>query len=178
MEEIWKDVKDYEGLYQISNYGRVKSLARTAHSKYSDRQLKEIIMSPKTTRFGYYAVRLCKNGKKKDFLVHRLVAQAFIPNNFNLPQINHKDENRKNNNVENLEWCDASYNINYGNRNKKVSEKISRKVAKYDLEGNLLKVYKSMTEAQNENGIWHSEIGKCCRKISKTASNFMWEYAD
>lgn len=162
--EIWKDIKGYEGLYQVSTYGRVKN--------------KKLIMAQKTNKDGYLTIRLSKNGTKKDYIVHRLVAQAFIENKDNLPQINHKDENKLNNNVDNLEWCTCSYNINYGNRNKKMAEKISQKVAKYDTKGNLIKIYDSMTKAQNENKIWHSRIGLCCRGKSKTAGGFKWQYAN
>ena len=162
--EIWKEIKGYEGLYQVSNYGRIKNKFK--------------ILKQKRNKFGYLVLRLSKNNKKKDFLVHRLVAQAFIENKDNLPQVNHKDENKQNNNITNLEWCSSSYNINYGNRNKKVSNKISKKVAKYNLEGNLIKIYNSMTEAQEENDIWHSRIGKCCRDKSKTAGGYKWRYVD
>ena len=111
MEE-WKDIKGYEGIYQISNKGRVKSL------KFN----KENILIPVKQNRGYLFVNLCKNGKVKKYLIHRLVAEAFLPNPDNSPQVNHKDENKLNNNVENLEWCSNEYNINYGSRNEKASK--------------------------------------------------------
>jgi hypothetical protein len=113
MEE-WRDIKGYEGLYQVSNLGRVKSLSRTIErSKYGSIFVSEKILSTNSTK-GYLYVSLCKCGKQKRVRVHRLVAEAFIPNQDNLPEVNHKDENKENNAVSNLEWCTNKYNCNYG----------------------------------------------------------------
>lgn len=120
--EIWKDIEGYEGLYQVSNKGRVKSL------NYK-RTGKEGILSSSPTSSGYLIVNLCKNKKQKPFYIHRLVAKAFLPNPNNLPQVNHKDENKENNTVYNLEWCTAKYNNNYGTHNERSS--ISRKGKKH-----------------------------------------------
>ena len=109
MEE-WKEVPDYEGLYEVSNTGNVRSL------------IKNKIIKGFINRCGYKLVGLSKNGISKWFQVHRLVAQVFIPNPDNLPMVNHKDEDKNNNRVENLEWCDAKYNINYGTRLDKVKK--------------------------------------------------------
>lgn len=119
MEEIWKDIKGYEGKYQVSNYGSVKTLnyRRTGTAR---------LLIPKNDK-GYLAVGLYKNGKRKMFLIHRLVAEAFIPNPENLPQVNHIDEDKTNNYVENLEWCTQSYNNNYGTRLKRVSESLKNR---------------------------------------------------
>ena len=115
--EIWRDIKGYEGLYQVSNLGRVKSLERYVKGKDGLRLVKEIIMSISVCRTnGYFKVILHKDGKQKRYQVHRLVAEAFIPNPDNLPIVNHKDENKINNCVWNLEWCTYSYNLTYGNR--------------------------------------------------------------
>ena len=115
MKEIWKDIEGYEGIYQISNLGRVKSLAR----QYKNRKCNECIKSPSLAGKGYYRIALCKNGNIKCFYVHQLVANTFIPNPNNFKIVNHKDENKLNNNVNNLEWCDNKYNINYNNGNVK-----------------------------------------------------------
>ena len=114
MTEIWKDIKGYEGIYQVSSHGRVRSL------KYS----KERILKPRKDKGGYKQVELCRDGKGKTYRVHRLVAEAFIPNPNNLPCVNHKIddyEHRSDNRVENLEWCTVAYNNNYGNHGKRIS---------------------------------------------------------
>ena len=103
MEEIWKPIKGYESLYEVSNLGRVKSL------KWG----KERILRTDKSNNGYLRVVLCKDGKKKKYLVHRLVCESFLPNSNNLPEVNHKDENKTNNKVDNLEWCDRTYNNRY-----------------------------------------------------------------
>ena len=120
-EEIWRPIVGYEGLYEVSSYGRVRSLDRYDNKNHFR---KGLIMKQNDSGNGrgYMSVILCLNGKIKKYLVHRLVAQAFIPNPDNLPEVNHKDENPGNNNVTNLEWCDHSYNINYGTRKDKVRE--------------------------------------------------------
>lgn len=113
--EIWKDIKEYEGMYQISNYGRVKSLPRTIKK----RKCEEIIKTPSVLPKGYLKVSLCKNGKPKYFFIHRLVAEAFIPNENNYPCVNHKDCNTSNNNVHNLEWVSYEENNSYKNHHLK-----------------------------------------------------------
>lgn len=126
MDEVWKDISGYEGIYQVSNLGRVKSLDREiSHlNRWGSMQSQKIrgrILTAKASHDNYMDVVLCKGGRSETKLVHRLVAIAFIPNPDNLPQVNHKDENPRNNAVTNLEWCTAEYNSNYGNRNAKLS---------------------------------------------------------
>lgn len=117
MGEIWKDIAGYEGLYQVSNVGRVRSLKRSVFVRNRNKY-KTLKGSIKTGCYelknGYHVVSLYKDGIGKRFFTHRLVAVAFLENPLNLPQVNHKDENKKNNSVDNLEWCDAKYNTNYG----------------------------------------------------------------
>ena len=122
MKECWKDIKNYEGLYQISNTGKVKSLARI----YKNRKCEEKILFPSITPKGYYRLGLCKKGNIKYYYIHRLVAETFISNPNNLPLVNHKDENKLNNCISNLEWCNNEYNINYGNCN--IKRYISRAI--------------------------------------------------
>lgn len=123
MEEIWKNIEDYPN-YQISNLGRVKSKERYArthiHNKDGMRKVKEIILKPTQNRRGYLRITLFNKNGRRQYFVHRLVAQAFINNDKNLPAINHKDENKLNNCVDNLEWCDNKYNNNYGTRGKRI----------------------------------------------------------
>ena len=120
MQEIWKDIEGYEGLYQVSNLGIVKSLPR----QYKNRKCNERIKSPSLAGKGYYRVSLCKNGIIKYYYIHQLVAKTFIPNPNNYKLVNHKDENKLNNCVDNLEWCDYKYNLNYNNG--KIKRLLSR----------------------------------------------------
>ena len=121
MEEIWKDIEGYEGLYKISNMGRVKSI------KFN----KEKILFLQKDKYGYLRVGLRKMGKLKNYFVHRLVAEAFIPNPNNLPIVNHKDENKQNNCVENLEWCTVKYNNSYATALFQRKEKLKKKIVQY-----------------------------------------------
>lgn len=169
-KEYWKPVVGYEGHYQVSNFGRVKSI------KFG----KEIILKQKQSMDGYYSVNLSKNGIVKTYLVHRLVAEAFIDNPNNLPQINHKDENKTNNNVDNLEWCSYSYNINYGTARERMTEKmingkLSKPVLQYDLQGNFIREWESTMECER-NGYNNTCISKCCRGERKTHKGFIWRY--
>ena len=164
-KEYWKPVVGYEGLYEVSNWGRVKSL------KFG----KEKILKPQKDKDGYLCVTLYKNNNQCQFKVHRLVAEAFIDNSDNLPCVNHKDECKTNNIVSNLEWCDRKYNVNYGSRNKRAAEKLSKIVLQYDLNGNFIKEWKSTREC-DRNGYNHSAVAACCRGELKTYKGFLWEY--
>lgn len=167
MQEIFKDIEGYEGLYQISNFGNVKSL----------RFGKEKILKERTIN-GYLAVNLHKDGKKKSYLVHRLVASAFLPNPNNLLQVNHIDEVKTNNRVDNLEWCSAKYNVNYGLRMQRFIEsntnnpKISKKVICIETG----KIYPSTCEVERELGFYQTHISAACRGKYKTAYGFHWRY--
>ena len=123
MEEVWKQIKGYEGYYEVSNLGRVRSLDRVVLDKGGRRQVKKgCIMKPRQDRQGYVIVALSMNRHYTNKCIHTLVADAFIPNPDNLPQVNHIDEDKSNNVYTNLEWCTPKYNANYGSRNKKVIE--------------------------------------------------------
>lgn len=169
--EIWRDIPGYKGLYQVSNIGRV----RNKH--------KNLILIPGKSSRGYLLVCLCKNGIQKTFKVHRLVATAFIPNPDNLPQVNHKDENKLNNNLENLEWCDAKYNSNYGTRNergarKRFNGKQSKPILQYTLNGEFLTEYPSLSEAGRQTGFNISLICHNCNYRYKTAYGYIWKYKE
>ena len=171
-KEYWKPVVGYEGHYQVSNWGRVKSFDRWVKSRNgSVRFCKGRILKPVTNDRGYLCVELWKNNKRKSCKVHRLVAEAFIPNPYNLPMINHRDEDKTNNRVENLEWCDAKYNSNYGTRN----ERLSKSVLQYDLEGNFIKEWKSTAEC-GRNGYNYGNVAACCLGKQKTHKGFIWKY--
>lgn len=175
--EIWKDYKDYEGLYQASNLGRMRSLDTYRKGRNgSIRFCKGRILKPGTDKDGYLQVCLCKNNKQKTYKVHRLVAETFIPNPDNLPYINHRDECKTNNNVENLEWCDCKYNSNYGTRNKKVALKKKKPVLQFTLDGIFVKEWPSTIDAEREGGFVSASICRCCRGRSKKHHNFIWKY--
>ena len=160
-------IKDYELLYEVSNTGKVRSKTK---------ELKQALVGK------YYVVSLSKNGKYKQYYVHRLVAQQFLNNPNNYLQVNHKDENTYNNNYNNLEWCDGKYNCNYGKRNKIISKKNSsprfnfKKVAQYDKEHNLIKEYKNIYDAYKETHKNMTEIKDCCEGKRKYAGTFIWKY--
>jgi len=167
--EIWKDVVGYEGLYLISSKGRVKAL------NYR-RSKKPHIMSVSNSPCGYLQVNLWKSGKHKCHRVHRLVADAFIANPSNLPQVNHKDENKKNNSHENLEWCDNSYNSLYGTKQERFKEKMSKPVIGTCIKTGEELYFKSETEA-TVLGFDRSHMVMCCRGIYKQHRGYRWRYA-
>ena len=175
--EIWKDLKDYEDHYQISSLGRIKSLAR----KHKFGTLEEKIMKPSKNVNGYYQVNLWKNGKVKLRRVHRLVAETFISNPENLPHVNHKNEIKSDNRVENLEWCDIKYNNEYGSH-KFVIEKMAKlkrkKVIQYDKQLNVIKVWDSLSSITKELGYNKAFISKCCLGSVKQCYGYIWKYKD
>ena len=189
MEEIWKDVKGFEGRYQVSNLGRVRSLD---WSRHKGRVLKLKI----SRRWGYYRLNLAHaDGYIKSVSVHRIVAIAFIPNTDNLPEVNHKDENKLNNVVcfnpdgsidterTNLEWCTSLYNLRYGTRvermNKLVNEPRMRPVNQYDFDGELINTYPSVAEASKAIGVNTRTMSSICGKIGAHSTHgYIFRYAD
>ena len=154
-----KDIKGYEGLYGVTPEGEVYS--------YKSKKFLKLFYNGR----GYLKVGLCKNGKVKNFYVHRLVTDAYLPNPNNLPQVNHKDENKANNCLQNLELCDAKYNNNYGTH----IEKIKKPILQYDLEGNLVREWPSATDVGKEV---KSNICNCLKGNQKTAYGFKWVYKE
>ena len=189
MDEIWKDIKGFEGRYQVSNMGRVRSLDHTKIIKrdgYKDCMVffRGKILTP-MLNFGYYRVAMIpENGKRRQYLIHRLVAEAFIPNPNHLPMINHKDEVKSNNTVGNLEWCDALYNNNYGTRNERLFESVCkprmRAVLQYDKDGNLIQQFKSLSEASRVTGIEVQYIHSAChnRERRHGTKGYIFRFAD
>lgn len=190
MVEEWRDIKDYEGLYQVSNTGKIKSLYRDTGKILTG----EIIQKGK----GYLRVELTQNKKVKRFLVHRLVAQAFIPNPENKPEVNHIDGNTLNNNASNLEWCTHRENINHAwetglneNQREKLrnmnplkarkyefAEKRKKPIIQMDLDNNFIREFNSAQEATKYYGIkdLYKHISACCVGRRKTAYGYKWRY--
>lgn len=168
MEE-WKDIIGYKGLYQISNLGRVKNRNGKLLKGYTNNK-------------GYQMVHLRTKETNKLYSIHRLVATHFIPNPDNLPQVNHKDENKMNNSIKNLEWCDSKYNVNYGTGNKRRSK--TKHNNTYNTKPvrciELKKTYPSVREAERKTGIDNSQISAVCnhKKNYKTAGGYHWRYVE
>lgn len=169
MEEIWKDIKGYEGLYQISNLGNVKSFN---YRKMKTTKNKQINLD----KNGYSYVILYGKDKPKLKRIHRLVAEAFIPNPHNLPQVNHKNEIKSDNTIENLEWCNSKYNNTYGDRINKTKNKLYIKVKQYDKNNSLIKVWQGIRIASISLGINNGHISDCCKHKRKSAGGYIWEY--
>lgn len=171
------------GFYQVSNLGRVKSLVRTSfHSKGYVVQYKEKILKQSFEKNGYVRIGLSRDGKTKSYYVHVLVASAFILNPDNLPEVNHIDENKMNNSVENLEWCNHSYNSNHGTRAERISKANTNniKISKSVLCVETGIVYPSVHEAGRQMNLNFSEIACVCRghRNRKTAGGYHWKYID
>ena len=166
-KEIWKDIDDYEGFYQVSNLGRVRSLDNWIWNGTGFFLKPGKVLIPRKTKTGYLRVQL----KGKDFYIHRLVATTFIDNPLNFPQVNHKDENKKNNNFSNLEWCTKKYNMNYG----KLKNFHKKEIAKYE-NGYFKCKYNSLKEAAEINNLSKSSISRCCKGLQKTYAGFTWKY--
>lgn len=183
--EIWKDIKDYEGYYQASNFGRIRSLDRVVEvsilGRIYERILKGRILKTEVDKYGYHFLELSKNGIKKRKSVHRLVAETFIPNPNNLPQVNHKNEDKSNNCVWNLEWCTQPYNTNYGTRNERIAKKQindhkkSKQVFQYTLNNELVNIWLSISEC-GRNGYGIGSVSRCCNGIQNTHKGYKWSY--
>ena len=177
-QEIWKDIKGWEGAYQVSNLGRVKSLPRW-HDAIHPYISKEKILKPRTSgaQREYLAVILHNNGVRKQIKVHRLVAEAFIPNPNGYLEINHKDENKGNNRVDNLEWCTRYYNVNYGSRIQKQSEKLSIPVYMLNDKHEILMEFKNMDLAAKYVNIDPSNISRGC-SMGRRSGGYYWQTKD
>ena len=176
MNEIWKDIEGWEGLYQVSNLGKVKSLPRYHDAKHPY-ITKERILKPRfcgKTR-EYLSVSLNDNCEVKQMKVHRLVAQAFVPNPKGHKEINHINEDKSDNRAENLEWCSRSYNVNYGKRIEKQRVHLLIPVRQITLGGEFIRDFPSIIDAGDSLGIHPSNISKVVNGDRKTAGGFIWE---
>ena len=169
MLEIWKDIPNYEGLYQASNTGFIRN-SRTNK-----------ILKPRIDKNGYFKHILYIKGVPKEFRTHRLIALTFIENSKNLLQINHIDENKQNNCIDNLEWVDAKTNNNHATRNKRISagvQKNSKKksVNQYDLNGNLIKTWNSLREIERELNIYHNILSNKIKNKDGIMNGYKWKF--
>lgn len=167
-EEIWKSIEGYNGLYEVSSFGRVRSIGfgRT-----------RVLKLGKNT-CGYFRVQLHKDGEMKKFLVHRLVAEAFVDNPMNKEQVNYKNEIKTDNRVENLEWMTRKENCNYGTRTERVARAQSKAVLQYTKDGVLVKEYPSTQEASRQTGIHRGNIVFCLKCKRKTSGGYIWKYKE
>jgi hypothetical protein len=183
MEEKWMPIKGFEGIYEVSSLGRVKSLPRLDSR---GNRVPELIMKQRESNCGYSRVFLTLKGKQKPFSVHRLVAQAFIPNPNGFPQVNHKNENKSDNRAENLEWCTAKYNSCYGTRISRLSRNLQKEIIQYTLDGKEVARYKSLKDAAKAIGAKYvGGIGVAANRYvdkhgstHQTAYGYRWEWAD
>lgn len=169
-DEVWKPVKNFEGLYEVSNLGRVKGLNRI---KPDGHRQKGMIRKSHLTPDGYAIVRLSKDGKSYTRKVHRMVATAFLDNPDNLKEVNHIDEDKTNNNVNNLEWCNRYYNVHYGSS----MSKYSKPVVQLTIHGKFIRAYVSMEEA-HRHGYTPSAIADVCAGKYKQHKGFKWKFLD
>ncbi|AWD92331.1 HNH endonuclease domain protein [Enterococcus phage ZXL] len=176
MKEHWRDIKDYEGLYQVSDLGRVKR-CKGSYSR------SERILKPQFNNHGYLRVHLYKNNKPTHIRVHRLVAEAFIPNLENKPEVNHLDEDKTNNMVSNLEWCTRNENVNHGTRNKRISKKLKviskgTKIKAIDIANGEWNEYCSIRECARQLELDSSNIRKCLNGERRHTGGYMFEYLE
>lgn len=190
MEEIWKDIPGYEGFYEVSTYGNVRSVERKitykVYNKLVSKTLPSVILQGKPSKNGYPIIHLSKHGYTKPFYIHRLVAEAFIDNPNGFRYINHKDEIKYNNYVGNIEWCTQQYNLTYGTAIERIIAKTRNKsgnpiaVKCYDINHNYLCTYPSMNEARRKLGIATFIISSICSGTRKTpdSQGHYWRYAN
>lgn len=178
LKEVWKDVKGFEEYYEVSSFGKVRSKARTIIRSDGMTMTftgKELAPYSNKKRNDYCYVYLRVNGKKYPKFVHRLVAEAFLPNPKNLPQVNHKDEDTTNNRLDNLEWCDAKYNNNYGTKIQRMKENAPKTaVSQYSLQGDFITSFESQIEAARQTGTRQGGIASCLAGKAKTANGYIW----
>lgn len=189
-QEIWKEIEGFEGIYEISNFGKIRSVDRAityvngrVHVQHG------VIRKAQIATNGYEIIDLSKNHVRKKFLVHRLVAIAFIPNPNNLPEVNHIDENKLHNYAENLEWCGIKENRNFGTRNIRARDskdyarigrinqlKQGRKIAQIDSNGEIVRIFPSIREAERVTGYFRQAISGCCNGLYKQAYGYRWKF--
>lgn len=176
--EEWRPVKGFEGLYEVSNLGRVRSLDRIIKRRNGNIVYKGKILKQQIKKKKRYGIILTKNYNRRNFMVHRLVAEAFIPNPKHLETINHKDENTFNNNVNNLEWMTQRENILYGTRTERAKKKIQKKVEKLTKDFEHVEYYDSLTDAAIKNNAHISNISSAIHGRYKSCVGYIWRMVD
>ena len=185
MEEIWKDIEGYEGIYQVSNLGRVRSLEQVRtkpHPRNTSMTMTYItkgkVLKQRKHPAGYWTVMLYKDKVAETRTVHRLVAEAFIPNPNNLPEVNHIDENKENSRVDNLEWVTKSGNMRHGTCGERMGRKHWKAIVQMTIDGKFVKRWDCAKHASEELGLHHSAIISVCRGKANSHGGFRWRYAD
>lgn len=169
MEEIWKNITDLNGYYQVSNKGNVRSITCN--------RCKGVVLKQQLSKKGYNRIRVgLPAGEKFSFSVHRLVAKSFIPNPNNLPQVNHKNGIKTDNRVENLEWCTRSYNVNYGSRIEKQRKALIKPVVAYSKAYEFVKEFDSLVDASKFAKVDATNISRACRKEGRISGGYLWKY--
>jgi hypothetical protein len=175
MEEIWKDIEGYEGFYQVSNLGRVRSVERRLNDGriYGGR-----ILCQKQVKNGYMQVHVSKGNTGKYLSVHRLVAKAFVQGYFDGAEVNHRDEDKTNNRADNLEWCSPSYNTQYGNSNTTMVEQRRLEVVMMSEDGSTIREFPSLREAARSSGVSAAHICQVCKGERNKAGGYRWKYKE
>lgn len=185
MEEIWKEIPGWEGLYMASNTGKIKGICHFVVSKGGClRRTHSVVLKEKINKFGYLVVRLQDKSTSRDrfYMVHRLIANTFIPNTQNLPFINHKDEDKTNNCVDNLEWCTAKYNVNYGTcqerkiETQRLKHPNMKRIRQISMNGMLIREFISISDAARSVGVDKTRISRCCHNSNYSCRGFKWEF--
>lgn len=194
MDEQWRDVAGYDGYYQVSSCGRIKSVERYVQDRFGMKapyRIPEKILKPKRAHDGYLFVHLSKDGHAQPLRIHRLVAEAFIPNPNRLPTVNHKNEDKSDNRVENLEWCTPAYNNKYGTRTQRsqMNQKHRRNVRMLSLDGEMLRIFPTcLSAARYITGepagkslrvrVTDNNIRRACRLQRHKAYGYRWEFEE
>lgn len=174
---IWKDVIGFEGLYIVNKHGEIRSVDHYVKCNTGRRLVKGKTIKPCDRGNGYPFVTMGKNGKQYNMSIHRVVAMAFLPNPENLPEVNHKDTNSFNFDLDNLEWCDRKYNNNYANRAYKSGEKRRRRVEQIK-DGFVIRVWNSLSEIGKECKLSIGNISECCNGRRNSVGGYNWRFKE
>ena len=176
--EVWRPVRDFEGLYEVSNLARVRSLDIKTYQRFPSGVFSYVtrkgVMKKQYINRGYLSVRLNKDGVGFTKFVHRLVAEAFVPNPDNLPEVNHKDEDRTNNLPRNLEWCTNLYNVNYGTGKYRKTENYRKQIEQLTLDGQHVAYFESARQCARVTTYKQAALWQALNGKTKTAYGYQW----